>query len=71
MYDIAALSGKLVSELRDIAKQLNIPKHESLKKQELVTKILEQKGGTTATEKAETPKPVKQNVLHPLIQKLQ
>ena len=33
MYDIIELSGKLVSELKDIAKELNIPKYEKLKKQ--------------------------------------
>ena len=41
MYDNEQLSGKLVSELRDIAKDLNIVKFESLKKQELITKIIE------------------------------
>jgi len=32
MYDIIALNSKLVGELREIAKDLNIPKFESLKK---------------------------------------
>ena len=41
MYDIIELNSKLVSELRDIAKQLNIPKFDSLKKQELVYQILD------------------------------
>jgi transcription termination factor Rho len=42
MYDIIELNGKLVGELRDIAKQMNIPKYEALKKQELIYKILDQ-----------------------------
>lgn len=42
MYDIIELNNKLVGELRDIAKSLNIPKFEALKKQELIYKILDQ-----------------------------
>ncbi|MFI5148707.1 MAG: transcription termination factor Rho [Bacteroidia bacterium] len=42
MYDIIELNSKLVGELRDIAKQMNIPKFEALKKQELIYKILDQ-----------------------------
>jgi len=42
MYDIIELNNKLVQELREIAKQLNIPKHDTLKKQELVYNILDQ-----------------------------
>jgi transcription termination factor Rho len=41
MYDIIDLNSKLVGELREIAKQLNVPKFETLKKQELVYKILD------------------------------
>ena len=42
MYDILELNKKLVTELREIAKQLNIKKFESLRKQDLVYKILDQ-----------------------------
>ena len=42
MYDIIQLSGKLVSELKEIAKELNIPKYEKLLKQDLIYKILDQ-----------------------------
>jgi transcription termination factor Rho len=42
MYDITELNAKLVGELRDIAKQLEIPKSETLKKNELVYKILDE-----------------------------
>jgi transcription termination factor Rho len=41
MYDILELSKKLLPELKDIAKQLNIKKAESLKKQDLIYKILD------------------------------
>ena len=41
MYDIIELNNKLVGELKDIAKNLNIPKYDALKKQELVYKILD------------------------------
>lgn len=42
MYDILELNKKLVGELRDIAKSLQIKKVESLKKQDLIYKILDQ-----------------------------
>ncbi len=41
MYDIVELNGKLVSELREIAKSLEIPKYEKLLKQDLIYKILD------------------------------
>jgi transcription termination factor Rho len=41
MYDIVELNDKLVTELRDIAKKLNVTNYDSLKKQELVYKILD------------------------------
>ncbi|MEW6468297.1 MAG: transcription termination factor Rho [Bacteroidota bacterium] len=41
MYDIIELNGKLLSELKDIAKKLNIPKFDTLKKQDLIYKILD------------------------------
>jgi len=42
MYDIIELNEKLVAELRDIAKKLSVANPESLKKQELIYKILDQ-----------------------------
>jgi transcription termination factor Rho len=42
MYDILELNKKLVSELRQIAKDLQIKKTDSLKKQDLIYKILDQ-----------------------------
>lgn len=41
MYDIIELNNKVVTELKEIAKSLNIPKIETLKKQDLVYKILD------------------------------
>ncbi len=41
MYDIIELNGKLVADLRQIAKELNIPKTEKLVKQDLIYKILD------------------------------
>ena len=49
MYDILELNKKLVPELREIAKELNIKKVEALKKQDLVYKILD----TQAIQEAE------------------
>jgi transcription termination factor Rho len=61
MYDILELSKKLLPELKDIAKELNIKKAESLKKQDLIYKILDQQALDTpeikaAPEKAEEEK---------------
>lgn len=42
MYDILELNDKLLTELRQIAKSLNIKRVESYKKQELIYKILDQ-----------------------------
>lgn len=42
MYDIVELNSKLVGELREIAKELEVPKVEKLLKQDLIYKILDQ-----------------------------
>jgi transcription termination factor Rho len=42
MYDILELNKKLVSELREIAKELKIKRVEAFKKQDLIYKILDQ-----------------------------
>ncbi|HOW24898.1 MAG TPA: transcription termination factor Rho [Bacteroidales bacterium] len=41
MYHINELNDKLVNELREIARELNIPKSEGLKKQDLINMILD------------------------------
>jgi transcription termination factor Rho len=51
MYDILELNKKLVNELRDIAKQLEVKKVESLKKQDLIYKILDQQAIMEASPK--------------------
>ncbi len=56
MYDIIDLNNKLVGELKDIAKSLNIPKYEALKKQELIYKILDQQAITPSDTKTPAPK---------------
>ncbi len=55
MYDILELSKMLLPELREIAKELNIKKAETLKKQDLVYKILDQQA-IEATEQSNTAK---------------
>lgn len=66
MYDITDLNNKLVGELREIAKNLNIPKFDVLKKQELVYKILDQQAidASSATPKTEN-KPTENRILRP------
>jgi transcription termination factor Rho len=58
MYDILELSKKLLPELKDIAKELKINKAESLKKQDLIYKILDQQA-IDAAEVKPTIKPEK------------
>ncbi len=55
MYDIIELNNKLVGELRDIAKSLDIPKYEALKKQELIYKILDQQAIKPSGTENKTP----------------
>ncbi|MEN8225852.1 MAG: transcription termination factor Rho [Bacteroidota bacterium] len=50
MYDIIELNGKLVSDLKEIAKELNIPKYEKLLKQDLIYKILDHQALNPTTE---------------------
>src|SRR2546426_12442154 len=42
MYDILELNDKLLTELKEIARLMNIPNYDELRKQELVYKILDQ-----------------------------
>jgi transcription termination factor Rho len=56
MYDIIELNGKLVPELKEIAKQLNVPKYEKLPKQDLIYKILDQQALNPSTEVLEKEK---------------
>ena len=56
MYDIIELNGKLVSELKEIAKQLNVAKYEKFTKQDLIYKILDQQALNPSTEILEKEK---------------
>ena len=60
MYDILELNKKLVSDLREIAKELQIKKVDSLRKQDLIYKILDQQAiiatGVGKTKKSTTEK---------------
>jgi transcription termination factor Rho len=53
MYDQKSLSDMKLSELKEIAKQLNLKKADTLKKQDLINKILE-----TQAAKGDTPKAI-------------
>ena len=44
MYDILELNKKLIPELKEIAKQLNVKKADVLRKQDLIYKILDRTG---------------------------
>jgi transcription termination factor Rho len=61
MYDILELSNKLLPELRDIARELKIKRTESLKKQDLIYKILDQQA-IEATEKRKNPVTENKNI---------
>ncbi len=53
MYDILELNDKLLADLRQIAKTLNIKRVESYKKQELIYKILDQQALVAAQSESE------------------
>jgi len=55
MYDILELNKKLVSELKEIAKELKIKKVETLRKQDLIYKILDQQAISATENKKENP----------------
>lgn len=54
MYDILELNKKLVSDLRQIAKDLKIKRVDSLRKQDLIYKILDQQAITATENKKDT-----------------
>jgi transcription termination factor Rho len=56
MYDIIELSKKLVTELKDIAKELDIKKIDSFKKQELIYKILDKQALNAADKNEDSQK---------------
>ncbi len=63
MYDILELNDKKVAELKDIAKSLEVPKYDKLKKQDLIYQILDTqavKPGAVKAQKKEAPAPQKE-----------
>lgn len=56
MYDKSELEGKLLHELRDIAKQFDIRKSETMKKQDLVYQILDQQAANPTPDILEAEK---------------
>lgn len=66
MYDIVELNKKLLPELRDIAKVLNVKRVESFKKQELIYKILDQQAIVASESKVvrKDISPVRQDLQH-------
>ncbi len=63
MHEINSLNEKLVSELRQIAKDLNITDYEDLRKQELIYKILESNSPETSSEPATDKKPIPSKIV--------
>ncbi len=61
MYNIIQLNDKDLSELQSIAKELGIKKTDSLKKEDLVYKILDEQAIVGATQKVAAEKPMKVN----------
>jgi transcription termination factor Rho len=70
MYDILELNKKVLPELREIAKELDIPKVELLKKQDLIYKILDQQALKNSLErKIEKTEPEEVQTRRPRIDK--
>ncbi|MEI6488695.1 MAG: transcription termination factor Rho [Bacteroidota bacterium] len=65
MYDIIELNNKLVGELKEIAKSLNIPKYDAFKKQELIYKILDHQAINPPPAGQTKPIPDEQRILRP------
>jgi transcription termination factor Rho len=66
MYDILELNNMLVADLRQVAKDLKIKRVESLKKQDLIYKILDQQA-ISATEKKKDVKKEQKDIIPPNI----
>jgi len=70
MYDIIELNNKLVNELKDIAKALNIPKFEKLAKQDLVYKILDHQAANPPKEVLDKERKMEKNAFRPKRQRV-
>ena len=62
MYDILELNKMLVADLRQIAKDLKIKRVDSLKKQDLIYKILDQQAISASEKKKEPKKEIKKEI---------
>ncbi|MEJ7674346.1 MAG: Rho termination factor N-terminal domain-containing protein [Chitinophagaceae bacterium] len=56
MYDISQLNDMLVPELQDIAIEQNIPNHQKLEKQDLISQILQKQSIMANVTEGEKPK---------------
>ncbi|MBQ9470361.1 MAG: transcription termination factor Rho [Bacteroidales bacterium] len=67
MYDILELNRKLLPELKEIAKQLNIKRPETLRKQDLIYRILDEQAisGVKPKEKEAKPAPAPRTIDEP------
>jgi transcription termination factor Rho len=65
MYDIISLGSKDLSEIREIAKRLNIPKVDRLEKQDLIYKILDHQALNPSPELIESEKKDVKKVFKP------
>ena len=70
MYDIIELNNKLVNELKEIAKALNIPKFEKLAKQDLVYKILDHQAANPPKEVLDKERKMEKNAFRPKRQRV-
>ncbi|MBA3673748.1 MAG: transcription termination factor Rho [Chitinophagaceae bacterium] len=66
MYNISQLNDLLVPELQDIANEQNIPNHQKLDKQELISQILDKQ--TTMNNGTEGEKPKRKRITKPIAQ---
>ena len=65
MYDIIELNNKLANELKEIAKELNVPKYETLKKQDLIYKILDYQALNPSPEDLQKEKKERNRIFRP------
>ncbi len=70
MYDIIELNNKLVNELKEIAKDLKIPKYEKLAKQDLVYKILDHQAANPPKEVLDKERKMEKNAFRPKRQRV-
>ncbi len=71
MYDIIALDSMELSEIKDVAKQLNIPKVDRLTKQEIIYKILDHQALNPTQELLEQEKKIGKKAFRPRRQRTQ